>query len=221
MFEVMTSGLHYMCVEQELAFNATIKCIDDEAGLVQSGKADTQKFPLYFCIFSECDAQCQTKNLFMNWMMRTAMADTIQQGVSGIVGAATGTNPNPLGFLQNGAAGGAPTGWADILAQRPPSAQDAQQGFENFRQFTNDLCRSDWSYSSIVYLLFCSIESAIVCLIVFVRSSIPDVKDPPALFFRKFSFARLLLVRISCQFFVPCSDLSCQSSVIIFTSKLV
>ncbi|KAF1751295.1 hypothetical protein GCK72_017849 [Caenorhabditis remanei] len=125
MFEVMTSGLHYMCVEQELAFNATIKCIDDEAGLVQS----------------ECDAQCQTKNLFMNWMMRTAMADTIQQGVSGIVGAATGTNPNPLGFLQNGAAGGAPTGWADILAQRPPSAQDAQQGFENFRQFTNDLCR--------------------------------------------------------------------------------
>ncbi|EFP11196.1 CRE-CPG-4 protein [Caenorhabditis remanei] len=141
MFEVMTSGLHYMCVEQELAFNATIKCIDDEAGLVQSGKGDTQKFPLYFCIFSECDAQCQTKNLFMNWMMRTAMADTIQQGVSGIVGAATGTNPNPLGFLQNGAAGGAPTGWADILAQRPPSAQDAQQGFENFRQFTNDLCR--------------------------------------------------------------------------------
>lgn len=125
MFEMMTSGLHYMCIEQELAFNATIKCIDDEAGLVQS----------------ECDAQCQTKNLFMNWMMRTAMQDTIQQGVSGIVGAATGTNPNPLGFLQTGAAGGAPTGWADILAQRPPSAQDAQQGFENFRQFTNDLCR--------------------------------------------------------------------------------
>lgn len=37
MFEMMTSGLHYMCVEQELAFNATIECIDREAGLVQSG----------------------------------------------------------------------------------------------------------------------------------------------------------------------------------------
>ncbi|EGT47235.1 CBN-CPG-4 protein [Caenorhabditis brenneri] len=130
MFEMMTSGLHYMCVEQELAFNATIKCIDDEAGLVQS----------------ECDAQCQTKNLFMNWMMRTAFQDRIQQGVSEIVGAATGTNSNPLSFLQGveGAAGGTPTGWADMLAtaaQRPPSPQDAQQGFENFRQFTNDLCR--------------------------------------------------------------------------------
>uniref|UniRef100_A0A1I7T3K3 CPG4 domain-containing protein n=1 Tax=Caenorhabditis tropicalis TaxID=1561998 RepID=A0A1I7T3K3_9PELO len=125
MFEMMTSGLHYMCVEQELAFNATIKCIDDEAGLVQS---------------------VSNENLFMNWMMRTAMQDTIQQGVNGIVGAATGTNPNPLGFLQGveGAAGGTPTGWADMLAtagQRPPSPQDAQQGFENFRQFTNDLCR--------------------------------------------------------------------------------
>lgn len=130
MFEMMTSGLHYMCVEQELAFNATIKCIDDEAGLVQS----------------ECEAQCQTKNLFMNWMMRTAFQDRIQQGVSEIVGAATGTNSNPLSFLQGmeGAAGGTPTGWADMLAtaaQRPPNPQDAQQGFENFRQFTNDLCR--------------------------------------------------------------------------------
>lgn len=37
MFETMTSGLNYMCVEQKLAFNATIKCIDDEAGVVQSG----------------------------------------------------------------------------------------------------------------------------------------------------------------------------------------
>ncbi|CCD64120.1 Chondroitin proteoglycan 4 [Caenorhabditis elegans] len=131
MFETMTSGLNYMCVEQKLAFNATIKCIDDEAGVVQS----------------ECDTQCQTKNLFMNWMMKTAFQDTIQQGVNGIVGAATGTNANPLAFLQPvaGAAGGAPGGgWADMLAnigQRPPSPQDAQQGFENFRQFTNDLCR--------------------------------------------------------------------------------
>uniref|UniRef100_A0A8R1DNU3 CPG4 domain-containing protein n=1 Tax=Caenorhabditis japonica TaxID=281687 RepID=A0A8R1DNU3_CAEJA len=126
-FEMMTSGLHYMCVEQELAFNATIKCIDDEAGLVQS----------------ECENQCQTKNLFMNWIMKSAMKDTIQQGVNGIVGVATGTNSNPLAFLQPPTAAETQTGWADMLGNmgKPPTPESTQENFENFRQFTNDLCR--------------------------------------------------------------------------------
>ncbi|CAB3403541.1 unnamed protein product [Caenorhabditis bovis] len=124
MFETMMSGLHYMCVEQELAFNATIKCIDDEAGVVQA----------------ECEQQCQTKNLFMNWIMRSAFQDTIQQGVNDIVGAATGANVNPLAFMKSGE-----QQWANFLqsAGQPPKTDAAsmQQGMENFRQFTNDLCR--------------------------------------------------------------------------------
>ncbi|CAI5446041.1 unnamed protein product [Caenorhabditis angaria] len=122
MFEAMTSGLQYMCIEQELAFNATIKCIDDEASLVQS----------------ECDNQCQTKNLFMNWVMRSTMQNSIQKGVNDIVGAATGANPGGL------------AGWADALAQggllkqaggEVPAQMNPQQGFDNFKQLTNDLCR--------------------------------------------------------------------------------
>ncbi|VDL82374.1 unnamed protein product [Nippostrongylus brasiliensis] len=44
MFGVLTSGVHYMCVEQGKAFNATIGCIDREAHAVKSNANSFRDF---------------------------------------------------------------------------------------------------------------------------------------------------------------------------------
>ncbi|CAI4223405.1 unnamed protein product [Auanema sp. JU1783] len=66
MFEVITSGLRYMCVDQVFAFNATIDCIDKQSTIVQG----------------ECENLCHTKNVIMNWIMRSSVAQSIQNGIS-------------------------------------------------------------------------------------------------------------------------------------------
>ncbi|CAD6197229.1 unnamed protein product [Caenorhabditis auriculariae] len=120
MFDTFTAGFKYMCVDQSLAFNATIQCINDVAGVVQS----------------ECEDQCHTKTFFMNWIMRSTMQNTIQQGVNGIVDAATGG-------AGAGANGFSPDAFMAMLRGEGPVPKEVptEQQLENFKQFTGGLCK--------------------------------------------------------------------------------
>ncbi|KAK6753292.1 hypothetical protein RB195_012719 [Necator americanus] len=59
MFDVVTSGVHFMCIEQGKAFNATIKCIDRQALSVQG----------------VCDIQCETKKSIMEVISKTSFTN--------------------------------------------------------------------------------------------------------------------------------------------------
>ncbi|WKY13557.1 hypothetical protein Q1695_004417 [Nippostrongylus brasiliensis] len=84
MFGVLTSGVHYMCIEQGKAFNATIGCIDREAHAVKS----------------ICEDDCHYHNTFVNILTRTSAAkgfgDLLRSFQSRDMAPAFGEKPIPL-----------------------------------------------------------------------------------------------------------------------------
>ncbi|KAI1725533.1 chondroitin proteoglycan 4 domain-containing protein [Ditylenchus destructor] len=77
-FDVLTSGLYYMCVEQRKAFEAVIECIDAQAQQIQQ----------------ECEDQCQTKGKLANWAVQSGVFDSLIQNMAtgGTVGRSDGFN---------------------------------------------------------------------------------------------------------------------------------
>ncbi|KAI1732025.1 chondroitin proteoglycan 4 domain-containing protein [Ditylenchus destructor] len=89
-FDVLTSGLYYMCVEQRKAFEAVIECIDAQAQQIQQ----------------ECEDQCHTKGKLANWAVQSGVLDSLIQNMAtgGAAGRSDGFIPQSRGnpqFLRN------------------------------------------------------------------------------------------------------------------------
>ncbi|CAD5217398.1 unnamed protein product [Bursaphelenchus xylophilus] len=59
LFDVMTSGLHFMCIEQRKAFERVINCIDAERVQVQA----------------HCEKVCRGRNRLTNWAAQSGLLD--------------------------------------------------------------------------------------------------------------------------------------------------
>lgn len=66
-FDVITSGIYYMCIEQRGAFDAVMECIDSEMISVQK----------------ECEMTCHTKERMAHWAIQSGMLDNIMENLLG------------------------------------------------------------------------------------------------------------------------------------------
>ncbi|KAF8381195.1 hypothetical protein PRIPAC_70337 [Pristionchus pacificus] len=70
LFETLTSGIAYMCNEQNEAFNATIECVD-------ASSSDVQR---------ECDQTCNTQAVMFKWFMEGMHRMSEHGGAAGLGG---------------------------------------------------------------------------------------------------------------------------------------
>ena len=84
MFDMTTSGLKYMCIEQRAAFEKAIECID----------AASNKVTI------ECNEKCNTHGKFAKWAM---MSGIFQPSLEGKSNALSKLSPDFLrGVFQDG-----------------------------------------------------------------------------------------------------------------------
>lgn len=128
LFDVLSSGFHYMCIEQGKAFKANIECIDREAHQVKAA----------------CEEECSKDNHLVTILARTGIAKQFGELLGGLrsgeFAPAFGERPVPLDPGQSHLGVDPKTGNELGLLNNLNNPRADSSSYQNFLEIAHEAC---------------------------------------------------------------------------------